>query len=376
MMNAADFAEKFPETAAVVQAGIERRLHHGAQIYVSRRGEVLADVGLGIAAPDVPMTTETVLPWLSSGKPLTAILIARLQEAGRLNCDDKVAAHIPEFGNRGKEAITIRQLLTHTAGLHPVDPGWPEREWDESIQRLCTASLDPQWLIGESAAYDPMNSWFLLGEIVQRLTGRSFARVMADDLLKPLGMERTWAALSFDEHAARQAELGWMWERRFGKLEPLDWHESPRCTRPAPGASLRGPIRELGRFYEVVWHAITEERPPMPSAALSGEMIRVLTTRQRIGRFDQTFGHIVDFGLGFLIDSRQYGADTVPYGYGRFCSPRTFGHGGAQSSQGSCDPESGLVVAYVFNGRCGEGQHQRRVRDFHKAVYRDLAGSE
>ena len=83
-----------------------------------------------------------------------------------------------------------------------------------------------------------------------------------------------------------------------------------------------------------------------------------MTSRHRVGQYDQTLGHIVDFGLGFIIDSNQYGADTVPYGYGRYASPRTFGHGGAQSSQGYCDPENELVAAYLFNGRPGEGQHQ------------------
>jgi len=91
-----------------------------------------------------------------------------------------------------------------------------------------------------------------------------------------------------------------------------------------------------------------------------------------VGRFDQTFGHIVDFGLGFLLDSNRYGVETVPYGYGRDCSPQTFGHGGSQSSQGYCDPARELVVAYVFNGRPSEGQHQRRVRALHDAVSKDL----
>lgn len=97
-----------------------------------------------------------------------------------------------------------------------------------------------------------------------------------------------------------------------------------------------------------------------------------LTARHRVGEYDLTLGHAVDFGLGFIIDSNRYGAVTVPYGYGRFCSPRTFGHGGAQCSQGYCDPEAGLVVAHAFNGRPGEGQHQRRARALNEAIYQDL----
>src|SRR5262249_9774450 len=101
------------------------------------------------------------------------------------------------------------------------------------------------------------------------------------------------------------------------------------------------------------------------------ETLSEMVRRHRIGQFDQTLAHVVDFGFGFIINSQQYG-DGVPYGYGRYASPTTFGHGGSQSSQGFCDPENELVVAWLFNGRPGEGQHQRRARAFNEALYRDL----
>lgn len=368
-MTSDEFCERFPRTAAVVRQGIERRLHQGAQIYLSRQGEILADVGIGMATPEMTMTVDTVNPWLSAGKPLAAVLIGQLQVHGRLDWDDAVAAHVSEFGAHGKESITIRHLLTHTAGLHTIDPGWPDVGWDESLRRICDGAIDPAWVIGESAAYDPGGSWFVLGEVVRRLTGRSFSGALSNHVLNAAGMPRTWAALDPADFEKSQDQLGWMWERQLGTLVPTDWHSSPRCIRPSPGSSLRGPIRDLGRFYEWFqsreWHSrVSHLAPPMPSAAL--------TTRQRRGKFDQTFGHIVDFGLGFLIDSNQYGPDTVPYGYGRYSSPATYGHGGSQCSQGYCDPDHGLVVACVFNGRPGEGQHQRRLRMFNEAIYRDL----
>ena len=109
---------------------------------------------------------------------------------------------------------------------------------------------------------------------------------------------------------------------------------------------------------------------------LSPQSVAALTARHRVGDFDQTLGHVIDFGLGVIVDSNRYGLDTVPYGYGRRCSPRTFGHGGAQSSQGWCDPEAGLVVAYYFNGRAGEGQHQRRAKAFNDAIWSDIGLAE
>jgi CubicO group peptidase (beta-lactamase class C family) len=96
-----------------------------------------------------------------------------------------------------------------------------------------------------------------------------------------------------------------------------------------------------------------------------------LVQPQRVGMFDQTLMHQVDLGLGFLLESSKYGPN-VPYGYGPHASPRTYGHGGAQCAQGYCDPEAGLVVAYVFNGRPGEAQHQRRALALNTTLYEAL----
>ncbi len=363
-----EFAARFPQTAQVIQQGIDRGLHFGTQVYVSLQGNVMADAGIGIAAPDVPMTADTISLWLSSGKPLTAVLIAQLQQAGQLDWNDPVAKFLPEFAAQGKESITLRHLLTHTAGLRHIDPGAPHCDWNESFRRICDASIEPGWIIGETAGYDPWNSWFILGEIIQRVTGEDFSKALADRVLRPCGMNQSWVNVTTDDYERLQPNLGIMWERKRGQLTPAEWHQSVYCTRPSPGSSFRGPIRELGRFYELLLSTLNGD----DGGLLSRNTLEEMISRQREGQFDRTFLHAVDFGYGVIVDSNRYGAETVPYGYGRFCSPRTFGHGGSQSSQGYCDPEHGLVVAYVFNGRSGEPQHQRRVKALNDAIYRDL----
>ena len=105
---------------------------------------------------------------------------------------------------------------------------------------------------------------------------------------------------------------------------------------------------------------------------LREETVQLLTSRHRTGQLDQTFQHVIDYGLGLIIDSSQYGAETVPYGFGLHCSPQTFGHGGAQSSIGFADPACGLAVAWAANGMAGEGWHQKRNRALNTAIYEDL----
>jgi CubicO group peptidase (beta-lactamase class C family) len=105
---------------------------------------------------------------------------------------------------------------------------------------------------------------------------------------------------------------------------------------------------------------------------VSGATVSSMTLRRRVGAYDQTLQHVVDFGLGVICNSKRYGVDTVPYGFGRWSSEGSYGHGGSQCSLAMCDPERELVVAWAANGFCGEGQHQRRNRLMQDALYRDL----
>ena len=152
-----------------------------------------------------------------------------------------------------------------------------------------------------------------------------------------------------------------------GKVVPLD--PRPVATSCRPGSSGWGPIRELGRFYEML---MRRGRISPQSSVLSAQAVEAITARHRSGVLDETFKQPLDWGLGFLLNS--WAAPDVPYGYGALASPRTFGHGGAESSGGFCDPERALVVAYVFNGQPGEARHHERRKALVTAVYEDLEG--
>jgi CubicO group peptidase (beta-lactamase class C family) len=361
-----------PAILELFDSGVQRGLHTGLQLWVSHRGKVVIDAALGDATPGEPLTPDHWLQWLSAGKPLTAIAIAQLQERGELHWDDPVIRFIPEFAAHGKDRITVRHLLTHTAGLRQVNIGWPDCEWQETLERICAAPIDPGAVPGQTPGYHVASSWFVLGEILRRVWSRPFEEVIEQQIARPCGITELRMSVLRSERQQLGSRLAPLWERTKTRLELLDWHQPPRVELPSPGSSARGPIRELGRFYESLRRALGGEADEL----LKRETIEVVTSRQRVGEFDLTLGHKVDFGLGVIIDSNRYGADTVPYSYGHFCSDRTFGHGGAQSSQGYCDPGHELAVAYVFNGRCGEAQHSRRCRAVNDAIHRDLGLAE
>ena len=356
-----------PSTADLIAADFAAGQHKGFQLYVSLRGQVIADVASGEAAPGVPMLPETLVCWFSSGKPLTTMAIGLLWQRERLTLDDAVADHIPEFAQNGKESITIRHLLTHTAGLPGVETGYPQATWQDSLATICAAPIEADWVVGRTAGYHTMSSWFVLGELIARLSGRLFDTFVREEICEPLGMQETWLAVSPDRAAEFGDRLGHTWRRVGRNLEDLNWHTPPRLTRASPGSSSRGPIRELGLFYEALLAALRGDGDPF-----FAQTVEAMTTPHRVGEFDRAFQHIVDFGLGFLVNSNRYGADTVPYSFGRHASPRAFGHGGAQSSIGFADPEHGLVVAWATNARIGEPRHNARNRAINTAIYEDL----
>jgi len=357
-------------TVATIEEGIAAGLHMGAQVYVSHRGRVLADWAGGEARPGVAMQSDTLMLWLSACKPVTAAAICQLWERGQLSLDDPVARHIPEFAVHGKETVTIFQLLTHTAGLRQRRSPWTNWTWDQIIAHLCAMEMEPNWAPGQRAGYHAMTSWYLLGEVIRRRTGRACEDFVREEIFVPAGMNDSWLAMTPECYARYGQRMGVLHKSRSkvgGPLEPLDWDNQEGAAQCRPTASVHGPIRELGRFYEMLLQGGLAGGEPI----LLPSTVEAMSRRQRKGVLDETFKHTIDWGLGFLVNSSMYGP-AIPYQYGPYASPRTFGHGGWQSSVGCCDPEHGLVVAVIWNGCCGEAAHDRRLRTFMTTLYEEL----
>ncbi|MBW8876089.1 MAG: beta-lactamase family protein [Acidobacteria bacterium] len=365
-----DALERLPRTRRAIEEGMREGLHLGAQVYVSVHGEPQADGAVGENRPGAPLTADHLMLWLSSTKPVGAVAIAQLWEQGRLELDDPVARHIPEFGVHGKERITLRHLLTHTAGIRMLDVGWPERPWEEVLAKICAMRPEPRWVPGEKAGYHTASSWFVLGEVIRRLVGRPFDRYVREEVFEPLGMQDSWVGMPPERYLFYKGagRLGAMWNTAGPEPKPHGWDSEERCVRPNPGGNGYGPVRELGRFYETLLARGTRDG----RRVLSPQAVEALTARHRAGMVDATFKHVLDWGLGFILNSVQYGAETVPYDYGHHASARTFGHSGYRSSTGFADPERGLAVALAFNGTPSHERHERRIRATLDEIYQDL----
>ncbi len=361
---------EFTNLLNAFEDGVQRGLHSGLQIYVSLDSQPTLSAGLGESRPGVPLSESTIMPWRSAGKPITAFVVMKRIEESRLRLETCVGDVLTEARTTDKADITIQQLLTHQSGFPQTDTGWPQVGWDESVARSLRS---PCQLPVGTAAYHPQSSWFILGEILRRLESdsgeTSFAEILSRDVFSPLGMTNVWCGIPSDEQEQLASRLPVLYERIGGQLQPSSYATSPWLTTPSPGGNLRGPVSELGKFLEMLLRA---ESQSDGHQLLSSSIVHQMTSVHRSGQFDQTLQHTIDFGLGIMRDSKRYGINTVPYGYGKYCSDASFGHGGSQCSIGFVDPERRLVVAWAANAFCGEPQHQRRNRMINEAIYLDL----
>ncbi len=139
-----------PRTNSAILQGVPL-LHPGAQLYVSMKGRVIANVAVGDALQGVKMTPDSVICWSSSGSPTIAVAIAKLWQQGELLLVTTLSRSSFRICGQRKGCITIRHCLTHTAGLRAATSAWARASYGEIIEQICRANLEPGWTIGKSA---------------------------------------------------------------------------------------------------------------------------------------------------------------------------------------------------------------------------------
>ena len=367
----AEFRSRFPKLVASIDAGREKGQHFGGTFAVVHRGELTtAALGTRDSVDAQPMRVDDLLCWRSAGKPITALLALEWAAAHQIDLDRPVADFVPEFGANGKDAITLRHLLTHTSAMRSPVSGWPATTPEAIWKRVCSAPIQNGAVPGERAAYDPVAAWLTLDRV---LASRGIDLTQqVDELARSLRAEYgrevcdCVAFLGVDdaryERLAAAGRLAPQYDTTADPPKPQRLHEREACSRPSPGSSLHATAGDVALFY----------RHLLERLHAGDNIVKGMTTRQRVGMFDDSFQHTVDFGLGVIVNSAEYGVQTVPYGYGVHASPDTFGHGGAQCAIGFADPEHDLVVAWCLNGLCGEPRHNQRNRRLNTAIYEDL----
>jgi CubicO group peptidase (beta-lactamase class C family) len=290
-------------------------------------------------------TRDTIVHTYSVSKPFAAICAVLLWERGALDLDAPVARYWPEFGQAGKERTTVRQLLSHQAGLVALrEPLPPEAllDWD----RICAAlaAEEPWWEPGTAIGEHALFYGHLVGELVRRVDGRPLGRFFAEEVAAPWGLdfhfglgpaERARCADVLDEGGAFRAGvladprplLVPSLDNPPGALDVAVVNSAAYREALVPAINGHGSARAIARF-----HATLARGGPGLD-----EMLRV-----------QAAGHDI-----LLDDERSWGLGLFarePDGW--------FGMGGIGGYQGSGRQRDGLAVGYGYVTRV-LGTHDR-----------------
>jgi CubicO group peptidase (beta-lactamase class C family) len=352
------WAECPPGRAGVAAAGLDRALDLvrargvAAQLCVVRDGRVVLDRAVG-CRPDS-------LFWIfSASKPFVALLAHLLAQRGELSLDDRVADHWPRFGQRGKEAITVRQVLQHRSGLPVARSAALDAlvmtDWDRSVRHIEQAR--PSWPPGQVTAYHYISYGFILGELVRRVSGAPLPDLLAAEFLGPLGLR--------DIHLGLPGDL---WFRHVpirgrglaGRVSQA--YVNRRDVRQAviPAAGISATARDLARFYLALLRGGELDGVRILEAATIGQA-RQPSSRGELDRFLRL---PMWWSQGFQLGGGPGPAAARPMG--QLAGPQTFGHNGSNCCLAWADPARRLVFVYLTDllTAGSEGaRHQGQVSD-------------
>ncbi len=344
----------------------------GAAVAVFHRGKRVVDIRGGNRDESNPWTTKTLAVSFSTTKGVVSTLLHRLVDQGLLDYEDAVAKFWPEFGQNGKNHITVRHLLCHQAGLYDVrnliDSAERMLDWQHMTEALAAAV--PAHRPGEYSAYHALTYGWLVGEVIQRVTERQLSDLVQSEIAEPLGLDGLYIGVP-EKEVKRVAKLVFPPERieriqklrkpvkrlqqvldlvRFpidaGKLiaalEPpevaaFDW-SSPATVRACiPAANGAFTARSLAKMYAVL--------------AAGGELDgKKLVSEETLRRATEIQTRKIDKVVPFPMHWRLgYHRAATTRGEPR----RGFGHYGFGGSGAWADPDNELAVALTLNSGFG-----------------------
>jgi CubicO group peptidase (beta-lactamase class C family) len=318
----------------------------GAGLSVVHRGQVVVDLWGGWVdeARTVPWRSDTVVHTYSTIKPLVAACALLLVDRGALALDVPVARQWPEFAAAGKEEVTVRQLLSHQAGLVALREAVPASEifdWDAMVERL--AAEAPWWPPGTGVGEHAYFYGHLVGELVRRVDGRDIRRFFREELAGPWGLDIQIGVVPEDRTrvaplvgleslypAGQSGEPGSIQQVAVtnppGMLLPEVVNSDAWMSAAVPAVNGFGTAAAVARFYQVFLAGGLLDGRRVLSESLCSEA----TTIQASGD-DVYLQRQIDWGLGFQVENGSYG------------------HGGLGGSSGYAEPRLELALGYVTN---------------------------
>lgn len=353
----------FEPVLAAFEENFARRGELGAACCVYVRGEKVVDLWGGVrdAATGAPWEEDTMALVYSTTKGLAGLAMALAHSRGLLDYDARVAEYWPEFAQAGKDGITVRQLLSHQAGLFALDER-PDRALVADPDRLAAvlARQRPRWPAGSRQAYHAITLGFYESELLRRVDPRrrTLGRFFQEEIATPLGLDfyiRLPAAIPEDRLAplCRPRMLDMIsglppvllvaaMNPRSRFRRALEGSELPEASGPVYARELEvpagggvGTARGIARAYGVF---ATGGAALGLRAETLGELMAP-PVPPRHGFRDACLKVPIRFSLGFM----KPGPETP------FAHPSAFGAPGTGGSFGFSDPHAQVGFGYVPN---------------------------
>jgi len=349
-----------PGAVAELIARAQRDIDEGhipsCQLAFARNGRLALWVTLGDAEP------ESRYVIFSSTKPVVAAAVWILMGEGAIDVSQRFSEIVPEFATNGKDAITIEQVLLHTAGFPgaPFDP----LDWDDRDARLARfASWRCNWEPGTRYEYHATSAHWVLAELIERCTSSDFRDFVRTRVIEPLGL----SGLQVGVPAAQQGDINDLVATGSpatpDELEAVLGIRALPVTEVTTEALLRfnePSVREVGvpggggvataadmaLYYQALLHD--------PAAIWKPDVLSDVTSTVR-NSFPDYMGVPANRTRGLIVKGDDERAHVR--GMGRTVSSRTFGHNGAGGQIAWGDPETGLSFCYLTNGL---DQHELR----------------
>jgi len=336
----------------LVESGVER----GIQVAVYHHGEPLVEAIAGMADPATGRLVRSDTPFynFSIVKGAAATIVHILVDRGVFGYDTPVAKIWPEFGARGKQAVTIRQVLNHSAGV-PQIPLDTTPEDLCNLDKMCAAIADNElwWEPGTKIGYHAYTFGYIVGEVVRRATGKRISQLLAEEVAGPLGVTDE---IYFGMPTSQQPRLARLEDAppdpqmaaQMAAMPPdlPMFKAAPMSLMPTAELGNRSDIlaadipaggktsaRAIARMYAALLDPVDDVR------LISPERLREATTLSMAG-VDQVFGMPTSWALGYSIGRLGSSAHD---------SPTAFGVGGAGGSFAYGDTASGIAFGLTQN---------------------------
>jgi CubicO group peptidase (beta-lactamase class C family) len=333
-------AAKMKDVDAAIAKGIEDRKTPGAVLVVGNRSAVLYEKAYGHLTYDdgaTATTLDTIWDLASLSKPVgcaTSVMI--LADRGKISIKQPVAKYIPEFGNNGKEKITVEMLLLHRGGLIPDNP---IKDYEDGVETAWQniMNLKPRWEPGTHFAYTDVG-FLVLGKLVERVSRQPLDQFARENVFEPLGMKATTYNPP-KQWADRTAPT----EKRGGKWIAAEVHD-PRAFALGGVAGHAGVFstgRDVARYCRMILNYGELEG----KRVLSEKTVRQMITRQDLEDTDKEGKKIrPGRGLGF-----DFTSSYASVRGDRFEEGKTFGHTGYTGTMFWMDAENGCFFILLTN---------------------------